>query len=68
MPNDIKLGLLLGISAVLLISIVFFRSDPSAVGANPPPTTSVNSEYATPNPPPLNPPATNAYENVFQNK
>jgi hypothetical protein len=48
MPNDAKLGLVLGVSLVVVIGMVFFRADPPANGANPPPTTSLNS---TPDPP-----------------
>jgi len=43
MPNDVKLGLLIGIALVVLIGMVFFRADPPTGGAAPPPTTSVNS-------------------------
>ena len=43
MPNDAKLGLVLGISLVVVIGMVFFRADPPASAANRPPTTSVNS-------------------------
>jgi hypothetical protein len=47
MPNDAKLGLVLGIGLVVVIGMVFFRTDPPASGANPPPTTSVNSTQVT---------------------
>lgn len=54
MPNDAKLGLVLGISLVVVIGMVFFRADPSANGANPP-NTNVS---ASPDPfPPATPPA-----------
>ena len=47
MPNDAKLGMILGIGLVVVIGMVFFRTDPAANGANPPPTTSVNSAQVT---------------------
>ena len=43
MPNDAKLGLILGIGLVVMIGMVFFRANPPADGANSPPTTSFNS-------------------------
>jgi hypothetical protein len=47
MPNDAKLGLVLGVSLVVVIGMVFFRADAPANGGNSPPTTSLNS---TPDP------------------
>ena len=43
MPNDAKLGMVLGIGLVMLIGMVFFRADPPARGGDPHPTASVNS-------------------------
>jgi hypothetical protein len=43
MPNDAKLGLVLGIGLVVIIGMVFFRADPPVSGTNPPPTTGINS-------------------------
>jgi hypothetical protein len=57
MPNDAKLGLVLGIGLVVVIGMVFFRNEPPANGANPPPTTSVSAGQ-DPSPlesPPLDP-------------
>jgi hypothetical protein len=48
MPNDAKLGLVLGISLVVVIGMVFFRVDPPAHGVQAPPTTSVNSPLSVP--------------------
>ncbi len=50
MPNDAKLGLVLGISVVVAIGMVFFRAEAPVSGANPPPSTSLNSRPA-PEPP-----------------
>jgi hypothetical protein len=52
MPNDAKLGLVLGIALVLLIGLVFFRKDPTASAASA--TATVNSPAALPSqtPPP----------------
>jgi hypothetical protein len=33
MPNDAKLGLILGVGVVIAISVVFFRKEPGTVGA-----------------------------------
>ncbi len=47
MPNDAKLGLVLGVSLVVVIGMVFFRADPPAGAASRPPTTSVNSPVSS---------------------
>jgi hypothetical protein len=36
MPNDAKLGLVVGVGLVLLIAVVFFRKDPVAATGGPP--------------------------------
>ena len=36
MPNDAKLGLVLGVALVLVIAVVFFRKEPSAAAGEPP--------------------------------
>ena len=46
MPNDAKLGLVLGIGLVLVIGMVFFRGDPLPRSANPPPMTNAGSVEA----------------------
>jgi hypothetical protein len=53
MSNDAKLGLVLGVAIVLVIALVFFRSDPQEARApastpaakqeQPPPQTSLHS-------------------------
>ena len=52
MPNDAKLGLVLGLGLVLMIGMVFVRTEPAPGKAPSPPATSVNSPFAPP-PPPL---------------
>ncbi len=47
MPNDAKLGLVLGISLVVMIGMVYFRADSPARGANPPPPAAT-SEIPSP--------------------
>jgi hypothetical protein len=46
MPNDAKLGLVLGVSLVVVIGLVFFRAEPRADGQQPP-TTSVHTVVDT---------------------
>jgi hypothetical protein len=46
MPNDAKLGLVLGIALVVIIGMVFFRGDPPVSGANPPPTNGINAQIS----------------------
>ncbi len=41
MPNDAKLGLVLGVAIVVVIALVFFRAEPIAARSNP------NSSRAT---------------------
>ena len=36
MPNDAKLGLVVGVALVLLIAVLFFRKDPVATAGGPP--------------------------------
>lgn len=35
MPNDAKLGLVLGVAIVVVIALVFFRADPIAARSSP---------------------------------
>jgi nucleoid-associated protein YgaU len=59
MPNDAKLGLVLGVSLVIAVAVVFFRRDlvtaqlndnpAGAVGAAGPPAASTTSPTAPPN-------------------
>jgi hypothetical protein len=46
MANDAKLGLVLGVAVVLVIGLVFFRTDPlsAKLPATPAPQTSHNSK------------------------
>jgi hypothetical protein len=48
MPNDAKLGLVLGIGLVVMIGMVYFRADSPARGAIPPPPTAATSEIPSP--------------------
>ena len=43
MPNDAKLGLVLGIGLVVVIGMVFFRTEPATRGANLPSMTNGTS-------------------------
>ena len=47
MPNDAKLGLIVGVGLVILVAVVFFRKDSSAA---PPPAPAA----AAPDAPPAN--------------
>lgn len=40
MPNDAKLGLVVGMALVLLIAVLFFRREPTPNAATPGPATS----------------------------
>jgi hypothetical protein len=54
MPNDAKLGLVLGVAIVLVIALVFFRSEPMAARPTP---DAARATTALPNDP-VRPPAT----------
>jgi hypothetical protein len=66
MPNDVKLGLVLGLGLVVLISVVYFRKEPpvgpavepAVSAANPAATGKMNPPLPAPhfdNPPPPQP-------------
>jgi len=65
MPNDAKLGLLLGLVLVVIISVVYFRKEPSAAHASDPATApSAASKSPVPSLPKVpNPPAPPPPEN-----
>ena len=48
MPNDAKLGLVLGIGLVVIIGLVFFRADPAVESANPQPARVSASQETAP--------------------
>ncbi len=52
MPNDAKLGLVVGVCVVLLIAVVFFRKDPAGLTAaapgGPAPSAQVRPPTAAP--------------------
>lgn len=48
MPNDAKLGMVIGIGLVLLIAVVFFRKNAPAYGPQPPAPAAVGVPGATP--------------------
>lgn len=47
MSNDSKLGLVLGLTLVLLIGVVFFRREPGASSAGTTPSTAPTAEVPT---------------------
>jgi hypothetical protein len=61
MPNDAKLGLIAGVTVVLLIAAMFFRKEPgqSQAAAPPPVPTRVLPETKLPALVPAIPPSTN---------
>jgi nucleoid-associated protein YgaU len=48
MPNDAKLGLVLGVTLVIAVAVVFFRRDLATAQPNEEPTSAVNGAAAPP--------------------
>ena len=48
MPNDAKLGLVLGIGFVVMIGMIYFRADALGKGYSAPPPASATSDIPSP--------------------
>src|SRR5438034_89884 len=57
MPNDAKLGLVLGVGLVVAIAVVFFRKEPAPAAAAPGPAPAAVSPTGPEPPAPPGPPA-----------
>jgi hypothetical protein len=52
MPNDAKLGLVLGVSLVIAVAVIFFRKDLPSNGQSTDPSATIVKSVTLPVPPP----------------